>query len=68
MLGKRLGREDIIWRESEFSLLKVKDQAIASPFSEYISHLQTVQIPEGNRNGVWPASHTTAFEWTDADI
>lgn len=62
MLGERLGRENIIWRESEFSLLKVKDQAIASPLSEYISHLQSVQIPESNRNGVWPASHTTAFE------
>lgn len=52
---------DIRERESKFSLLKFKDQAIASPFSEYISHLQTVQPLGGNRSGVLPASHPAAF-------
>lgn len=59
---------DIIERESKFCLLKFKDQAIASPFAEYISHLQTVQTPGGNRSGVWPASHPAAFEWSDTNI
>lgn len=49
-------------RESRFSLLKFKAQAIASPFSEYISHLQTVQPLGGNRSGVLPPSHPAAFE------
>lgn len=50
----------ILQREKVNCLLNIK--AIASLFSEYVSHLQSVQTPGGYRSGVWPVSHPAAFE------
>lgn len=59
---KKRTRTQILQREKVNCPLNIKDQAIASLFSEYISHLQSVQTPGGYRSGVWPVSHPAAFE------
>lgn len=64
-LGK-IERREYVHRYSREN--KLEDQAITSPFSEHISHLQIMCSPGGKRSSIWPASYAAAFECSDTNI